>query len=88
MLKVKTFYTTWEDALPIIEEHTAGEALRILLSKHDYPQDMVDSSAELADKILIPDSRPEVIYCAYVQSVTNIEVLAPPDFKTNPDKYK
>ena len=68
-------FITYEDAEPILTEYSVDEALRILLKKHNYNEELIDIAARESRHFMSECDTPLINYGAYVSMVLNIECL-------------
>ena len=68
-------FISYEDAEPILTEYTRDEAMRILLKKHNYNDELIEMAATQVIEFMADCQFPLINYGAYVSMVLNIEML-------------
>ena len=65
-------FIIYENALPVLEEYSAGEALKILLNRHEeFGDEIIELISQTANSILSTDN-PQLVYACYVNAVSNL----------------
>lgn len=68
-------FIIYENALPVLEEHEAPEALKILLNRHEeFSDGLIECITNAAEIELEGVYHPMIVYSAYVNAVTQLRL--------------
>ena len=72
-------FIIYENALPVLEEYLAPEALTILLKRHEEFDEDVFECVSIAAEMDVTTDNPQSIYSCYVNAVVQLRELCKQD---------